>query len=131
MFPEWIVDLGYLLVGVISAPVALLAWLQTVRMTRGGEAGTPAWFLMVGIALAWTGDGIVRVWFAVWRQIGQPDWMVSHEIVALALASLTVGGLIHLRALTHAKLSERGWVLFFALALLMVTLYRALFWPSG
>lgn len=110
---------------VMSFVVVILSGNVLIKYGRdifkhGWSAANEAFYLTIGIFLAWLGTHTIRNWFWNWRFFGEqcPDghmeclqWMLDSPWLILFIMFLLIGGCIHIRTLTVKRFGEIGWIL--------------------
>lgn len=113
----WFVDTQYLLtlmhatVFFVAATVVVY-YLPTVIPTIIRGRGTREECLILGIVLAWSSTGAVRLWSSVYRVLDRPAWMYENAVFGFLLLAGIVGGVMHLTALhvVDGRVPPRRWL---------------------
>ena len=117
---SYLVDLSYWWWAGIASIVSVLSWIYVFKGTR---EHFERWLIYLGMALAWTGDALNKIWFGFNRLVGFPEWMISHWFVLVISSLILIGATIHIRALSLRleKLSNVGklWFIYPIVALLI------------
>lgn len=81
------------------------------------------WFALA-ITVSWSGTLGIRIWFTIWKWLGDNgvdvEWMENHWGLSVLIFILISGGIMHIRTLTVSKYGESGWILTAALVALTV-----------
>ena len=96
--PEF-VYLAYWLVGHLTMPIGLGFALLMWRDWRAGRSELGTTLLQGGIAISWISEGLSKLWFAKFRDLGFPSEMIDAWPVAIVTWGLVLAALLHY---THA-----------------------------